>query len=249
MRRLLVSLISFATACATADAPTDPTNDTSDDEAETATPQIAPAAAPPFAGLYTTHATTHQNGDITSLQLLTATHLGTPQSTYVRERCYHTNCALPLPETDHYDSYTSAAGKTYLRFWSFTAKDDGTGLVTTPAIADVYEVLTTSYGIKLRKSYTSRWLALYKTTPAKQCTATGGMYTTDCACPLNIPGEYPKQVFVPGAGGCLAMPGDNESNCDGSMGQWADDDATLTGAYCVCQLGYYDDATGTCAAI
>ena len=250
MRRLLVSLMCFATACATAATDATDSTDDSDAEAEAATPEVAPQTTPPFAGLYTTHATTHQDGDITALQLLPTTQLGAPQSTYVRERCYHASCALPLPETDRYDSYTSSSGKTYLRFYSFTVTVKSDGLHTTPVVADVYEVLTTSYGIKLRKSYTSRWLALYRTTPASRCTATGGTWASiDCTCPGNVVGEYAKTVFVPGAGGCVANPGASETNCDDSNGQWTDDDATLIDSFCECGLGRYDDADGSCATI
>jgi hypothetical protein len=162
----------------------------------------------------------------------------------VRERCYHTGCALPLPETDHYDTYASSAGNHYVRFWSFTVSKDADGnLVTTPKIADVYEIVATSYGIKLRKSYTSRWVSLYRTTAATACTSTLGTWTSsDCTCPAT-------DVFVAGAGGCVTSPGANESNCDASNGLWTDDDATLIGAYCECGSGRYDDATGSCTAI
>jgi hypothetical protein len=248
MRRLLISLICTATACATGVTTTD--DGSSDAEAETAAPGAQPLVAPAFVGLYTSHATTHYNGDITALELQ-APKPGVAMTPYVRERCYHTSCALPLPETDSWDSYTSSTGLTYLRFWSFTvSRDANNNLISTPAIADVYQVVTSSYGIKLRKSYSSRWMALYRTTPESRCNATDGTWANgDCACPLNTPGQPIQQVFVPGAGGCIDNPGASETNCDDSDGLWADDDGTLIGSYCLCGLGRYDDATGTCAAI
>ena len=249
--RLFAIVIGLGLLAGCATAP-DANAETDDGEAETATAQaVGKADGASFVGLYKTHSKAHQSGDVITLQLLADDGKpgGGTTTAYVRERCYRASCALPLPETDRYDTYVSSGGKTYVRFWSFTKDAVGT-TATTPAIADVYEIRATSYGIKLRKSYTTRWVSLYRTTGDAQCTASGGIWNgADCACPLNVPTQFPTQVFVAGGGGCVSRPGDNESHCDDSNGLWADDDATLTGAYCVCGLGRYDDATGTCAAI
>src|SRR5205085_2251782 len=99
-----------------------------------------------FAGTFASHATHFYSGDLPALELRT-------DGRYVRARCYHASCALRLPETDKFDTYTSSSGKTYVRFWTFTvARDANDELQETPAIADVYEIRATTSGIKLRKS-------------------------------------------------------------------------------------------------
>jgi hypothetical protein len=86
--RLLAVLASIALAACVADQGPDAPDDA---EAEVAAPQmLGKADAPAFDGLYVTHATTHKDGDITSLQLIGGSGM------YVRERCYHASCALPL---------------------------------------------------------------------------------------------------------------------------------------------------------
>ena len=252
--RGLPLLVFILCSCASVDdVALDQATETQDAQAETAACSGGKAdGGSSYLGLYTTHVATHVAGDLTSLQLLAPTS-GEPTTQYVRERCYHTGCALPLPETDTYDIHASASGKTYVRFYSFVAARDASGnLTSTPKIADVYEIVKTSAGIKLRKSYSSRWVTLYKTTPAAQCTASGGdatATTTACTCPGNQPNTSASTIFVPGAGGCIANPGASESNCDDSGGSWTDDEATLIGSFCACGLGRYDDDTGSCAAI
>jgi hypothetical protein len=220
------------------------TDDTSDTEAESAPVQAdGKADGANLSGLFVSHAKTHYNNDIPALQLRA--------EDYIRARCYHASCALRLPETDKLDAYTSSSGKTYLRFWSFSVARDANGeLQPTPVIADVYEVQTTSTGIKLRKSFTSRWFTLYATSEDALCTGTGGTWNgTDCACPGNIPGQFATHEFVAGAGGCIDTPGASEDGCDSSDGLWTDDDATPIGSFCECGVGRYDDANGSCAAI
>jgi hypothetical protein len=231
----VVFLVLLVAGCAGA-------GDVDPDDLDAETGSASADASVAFTGVYVTHASHHYNGDITSLQLLPAATAGT---LYVRERCYHASCSLPVAETDHYDTYTSSSGKTYVRFYSVEIGHDTSGnLTSTPVIADVYEIQTTSYGVRLRKSYTTRWFALYRTTSAATCRGSGGAATGDvCACSVST------QVFAPGAGGCIAPAAANESNCDDSTGQWTDDDATLVGAYCVCGEGRFVDATGACAAI
>jgi hypothetical protein len=196
-----------------------------DSEAETAAPQsVGKADSSQWLGTYASHATHHYNGDVPDLELRDDGH-------FVRERCYHASCALSVPEADQYDTYKSSTGHTYLRFYGQEISRDANGNITNDkAIADVYEIRTFSHGVQLRKTYSTRWQSLYTTTP------------TITPCPAG-------QEFVAGAGGCIANPGANESNCDDSLGMWTDDDATLIGSYCICSIGQYLDATGACTAI
>ena len=140
---------------------------------------------------------------------------------FVRARCYRASCSLETPEFGAFDEYTSSSGHTYVRFYSAY---DATKVV------DVYEIRATSRGVQLRKAYATRWQSLYTTVvdPDPMCGA--------------------DQVYVAGAGGCIA-PGASETNCDATHGMWTDDDATLIGSYCICNIGQYLDATGSCRAI
>jgi hypothetical protein len=240
MRFLLVCCLLLS-ACADAGNP----EDAADDAAAEAAPFAAVSSAKAdtftaYGGLYRSETTRHLNNDITALELRS-------DSAYVRERCYQPSCTLPLAETDKYDSYTSTSGRTYLRFWSFTTGHDATGNLTeTATVADVYEIVKTSTGASLRKTYTSRWFTLATMSYAGQCNASGGQGSTSgCACPSSTTGL----IFVPGAGGCIAPAASDESNCDASDGRWSDDDADLTGAYCQCGLNRYVDDTGSCVSI
>lgn len=238
MRSLACLLPILLVAAACADTP-----DTDDAAAEAAPfSDAAKADAPSFDGMYRAHATSFRSGDIPAMQLA--------GGQYVRSRCYHTNCALKVSETDRYDYYTSS-GKTYVRFWSFDVWRDADGnLVQDPHVADVYEIRSTTTGIKLRKSYTSRWVYLYPTTANENCTASGGSFgPTGCECPANIVNNWPDAMFVAGAGGCVHNPGSNESNCDDSDGLWTDDDAAANGTFCLCGYGRYLDDSGSCSAI
>jgi hypothetical protein len=233
---------------------TDPTiDDQSDGEAEAAAPQlVGKEDGVSFTGVYRTHTTALKDGDVPNVELLTNAKPGLPTTySYVRSRCYHTNCSARVPETDTYDVYTTSAGKTYVRFWTFTITDDpNDGRIQHPVVGDVYEITTFSHGIKLRKSYSTRWQTLYTASPSLMCSTSHGTWASgDCTCPGNVPGTWPATIFISGAGGCIATPGSDESNCDASGGLWTDDDATLIGAFCMCGRGRYDNASGSCAAI
>jgi hypothetical protein len=226
----------------------------SDSEAEGADAQGDQAeAASVVVGLYQTTSTAHEDGDIEVLQLdAFGAHSTKPTDLdYVRSRCYRRDCSLVVAESDTYDIYRSTEGKTYVRFWSETLDNDGSnGWSVTPKLADVYEIKSTSTGIELRKSTTSHWLPLDSATPATQCTRGGGTWASDsCTCPGNVPNEATRVTFAPGAGGCVANPQDNESKCGDSDGMWTDDDESATGTYCLCGIGRYDDANGTCETI
>ena len=227
------AILLVLVGCTATTAPPD------DGEAESAPPQaLGKADGAAFTGIYASHVTHHYNGDIPDLELRA-------DGAFVRQRCYHASCAIETPESDNYDVYTSSSGKTYVRFHGQQITYDSSGLTNEEIVADVYEIRTSSKGVQLRKAYSTRWQSLFLSSPGLACATTGGTWTTDCACPQNQPNMY--QVFVPGAGGCIASPGASESNCDDSYGMWTDDDATLIGSYCICAVGQYLDDTGSCA--
>lgn len=242
MRQLAIGIVTaglLASACG------DAADDASDEEAETASEQTLGKADAAFSGLYATSTTSLRDGDVPNLNLL-------PGGTYVRRRCYHAGCALPVAETDHYDSYTSSSGKTYLRFYSFrnewnAAHDDRTQV---PVVADVYEVKKTATTIRLRKSYSTRWLTLRKTSAASLCKQGDGTWEgNNCSCPGSGGWSDSGYVgFVAGLGGCTSIPGAGESECDDTEGSYTDDDATLVDTYCLCEHGKYLSNTG-CAAL
>ena len=195
---------------------------------------IGKADSATFAGIYASHTTHHYNGDVPDLELRS-------DGQFIRERCYHGSCALQVPEFGAFDQYKTSTGRTYVRFYSAY---DAT------QILDVYEIRTFTKGVQLRKAYATRWQSLYLSSPSLACATSGGSYDgVNCACPLNQPMQYAAQVFVPGAGGCIANPGASESSCDDSMGMWTDDDSTIIGSYCICPAADYLDATGACTAI
>ena len=208
-----------------------------DNDAETAGVQPMDTDSK-LVGLYASASPTaaRQDGDLVALEL-------TSTSAYVRARCYHDRCSVVVPETDHFDHYTSTSGLEYLRFWSVDITRGDTGIVTTPEVIDVYELRATAAGIELRKSRTTRWIELGSSTVATSCTVAGGTWDgATCGCPAG-------RSFVPGANGCIEAPGANEAKCDASNGLWTDDDATLIGSYCNCGSGRRVGRDGACAAI
>jgi hypothetical protein len=225
----------------------DPTDDDSDREAELAPEQpLGKDDAASFTGVYAASATTKlRNGDIPNLELNAA-------GDYVRRRCYHTDCALPVAETDHFDTYTSSSGKTYVRFYAFrTEWNEAAGdRDEIRVVGDVYEIVRTTTTIKLRKAYSSRWLSLRKTTARTLCTGDGGTWTDGaCACPGAGDWSDDGYVgFVAGAGGCTTIAGAGEGECDDTGGWYTDDDSTAVGTYCRCDKGSYLANTG-CEAI
>ncbi len=223
----------------------DPGTDAGDADAEAApaTP-LGKADAASLDGLYATATTSLRAGDVPTVQFL-------PDGAYVRARCYHARCGLEVAETDHYDVVKSK-GHTYVRFWSFTIAVDAAGDRTpTPVLADVYELRHVAQGIKLRKTYTSRWLTLDAASQTDLCDATGGAWSNaTCACPGAGPLDDNHGGFVAGAGGCVEIPGGGESACDDSGGLYTDDETTPVGTYCECGLGrYVAPGPGACARI
>ncbi|HUS33468.1 MAG TPA: hypothetical protein VMZ53_33430 [Kofleriaceae bacterium] len=242
MRLVLVALVVVVSGCAASE-----TTETNDDGEASAAPaqELGKEDSAAYLGQFRSHATRHYNGDVPALELRA-------DGSYIRARCYHASCALQVAETDHYDTYTSSSGKSYIRFWSFTAVRDADDNLTHDArIADVYEVRTFSHGIQVRKAYSSRWQSLYTSSPSLACAATGGTWASDaCTCAGNDPTDWwPNNIFIAGAGGCMHNPGTSEENCDATNGEWTDDDATLTGSYCLCGFGRYLDDDGACAEL
>ena len=246
MRNFIVNFVMLAVASSACSDGT--VDDLSDSEAEAAPEQDAQgkADAPTFIGVYATSATTTlQDGDVPNLELRQG-------GSYVRRRCYHAGCALPVPETDDYDTYRSSSGKTYLRFYSFrnewSAEHDDRTQVR--VVADVYEIKKTTTTIKLRKAYSSRWLSLRKTTAAALCNGDQGSWEANyCSCPGETGWSSDGYVsFVAGLGGCTLIPGIDESECDETEGLYTDDDGTLVATYCLCEHGMYLANTG-CEAL
>ena len=224
----------------------DATDDDADGEAESAPEQLlGKEDAATLTGLYATTTTTLRDGDIPNLQLITG-------GTYVRRRCYHASCALPVGESDHYDTYTSTSGKTYIRFYSFRSEWNAThdDRSQVRVVADIYEITRTTTTIKLRKSYTTRWVTLRKSTAASLCNGGHGTWGNgSCACPGEGGWSDSGYVaFIPGLGGCTNIPGVSESECDATEGWYTDDDATLVATYCQCDTRSYLANTG-CEAI
>ena len=159
---------------------------------------------------------------------------------------------LAVAETDHYDTYSSSSGKTYVRFYSFrtewSAEHDDRNQVR--VVADVYEIKKTAATIKLRKAYSTRWLTLRKTSATALCNGDQGTWASGyCSCPGEGGWSDEGYVgFVPGLGGCTSIPGAGESECDDTEGYYTDDDATLVNTYCLCEHGMYLANTG-CEAL
>jgi hypothetical protein len=227
---LLLPILSLA-ACVSADD-----TDASDNAAETAPVTASGGKADDALGIVgtayeMTSPTTYKAGDITNLELT--------DTSYVRGRCYHTGCSTWAPETNHWDSFTSGTHH-YLRFYSFTK--DGSGNET-QVIADAYEVKKLSTGIKLRKTYTSRWITLAARTSQVLCGESGGTWsnaTCDCG-----PMQGPDWVLpIDGLGGCFQAPTGTEASCDATGGDYTDDDTTAIGTFCLCPIGTMVTETG-----
>jgi hypothetical protein len=231
MRVSLVLSCLLVTACAASP------DDASDQAAEDAPPQPVDGKVGgiDFTGLYHISKSTLYNNDVSDLELHS-------DGSYVRARCYHTSCALQLPQTGTYDLYTSATGHIYVRFrWDGDTK-----------IADVYEITSSAKGISLRKTYTSGWFTLFHEAPSAACGTTGGAWDDTaqaCACPDSQYSDSGYTAFVAGAGGCVGAPSGSEAHCDASGGSYTDDEMTAISTYCVCKPNQYVAVDGSCTAI
>jgi hypothetical protein len=216
-------------------------DDGADAEAESgAAIALGKADADDFAGLYRWSSTrAYWNTDLPSLELV-----GT---TYIRSRCYGYDCANLVPQTGHRQIVRTSSGKVYVRFMSFTRTWDADAeeWLESPALADTYEIKRTSSGIKLRKTYQSRWISLAKVTRAKACTASGGAWSNDeCTCDNVANADWSHYVgFFPGLGGCFEIFAANEDGCS-ETGSYTDDDGTAIGTYCHCPLDTYETQQG-----
>jgi hypothetical protein len=244
MRTSFVLGLLLATGCATgcAAAPDDSAVDDAEGETGAALDHGADAAS--LTGTYRwSYATRpYWNNDIPSLQL--------DAGSYVRSRCYGWDCEKLVPQVGTVEVVQSSSHKTYLRFMSFEKSLVGDEWIEEPVVADTYEVLPTEHGIKLRKTYTSRWFYLRAVTPEDACTQSGGEWSAGaCACPGEGEGDWSHYTaFFYGLGGCFEIFATGEDGCDQSHGSYTDDDATAIGTYCICPVGTYE-TTGGCETI
>jgi hypothetical protein len=219
-----------------------------DGEAETGEAiELGKADADTFAGLYRWARADrpYWNTDVPALELA-----GTG---YIRSRCYGFDCEKLIPQTGRREIVRTSSGKDFVRFLSFTRTwDENAGeWLEEPALADTFEIKKTTKGIKLRKTYSSRWITLDKVTKEKTCVASGGEWgATDpaCTCENVANADWSHYVgFFPGLGGCFEIFAANEDGCSES-GSYTDDDSTSIGTYCHCPLDTYETQSG-CAAI
>jgi hypothetical protein len=238
MRALAVLAICGLWGCS---EPIDETIDDADAESGDAM-ELGKADADDLAGVYRWASSTqpYWNNDVPSLELVGAS--------YIRSRCYGFDCANLVPQTGE-RQIVRTGGKTFVRFMSFTREwnTDNEEWIETPVLADTFEIKKTSRGIKLRKTYASRWISLDKVTLKKACTASGGAWGNSdprCTCDTVANSDWSHYVgFFPGLGGCFEIHASNEDGCSGT-GSYTDDDATAIGTYCYCPLGTYETLAG-----
>jgi hypothetical protein len=208
--------------------------------------ELGKGDASDFAGIYrwADASRPYWNNDIPSLQLA--------GSGYVRSRCFGFNCATLVPQFGD-RKIVRVSGKVFVRFMSFTREwnADNEEWIETPVLADTYEIKKTTRGIKLRKTYTSRWISLDKITERQACTLSGGDWgieTPPCTCDAVANPDWSHYMAsFPGLGGCFEIFAANEDGCS-STGSYTDDDATVIGTYCSCPLGTHETQAG-CEAI
>src|SRR5262245_35715484 len=229
----------------------EPTEDDSLEEAIDAPTDSVKADRVDFGGLYEMTSGTLRTNDIPFLQLGLASPRGGADRTSnsVRARCYHTGCSALIPEEDRFD-IVKKSDRTYVRFWSFRIDDSSGERQETPVVADAYEIEKMAAGIRLRKTYTSRWFSLIAVDEHALCDESGGSWDAHgCTCPRdpNATG-YDGTLFVPGVGGCYQAVVGSEDACDATGGDYTDDDATPIGTFCRCGIGRTMTESG-CAAI
>ena len=186
-----------ATGCASA-AP-DP--ETVDDSVDALTAHT-PASTAAFEGeSWVATSSAAHDGDILALRLYT-------DGSYVRLRCYGSGCAQAVAETDRFTAFRSR-GKTYVAFDSFVrvlvppppAKAPPPGVPAKPAagpewdnspvVADTYEIRSAGGGIKLRKTYASRWTNLVAVDDPTLCNASGGTWSPAASAPVSTAPKTP----------------------------------------------------------
>jgi hypothetical protein len=235
MKTWLTVVIACAAGCATAN------DELADAEAEDAAAlEISVPEIARFTGVYRwSYATRpYWANDIPSLQL--------DGGGYVRSRCYGWDCDKLVPQTGGVTWVRSSTGNTYVRFLSFEMVESGEEWLEEPVVADVYEIRTTSGGIKLRKTYSNRWFYLRHTAPDAACDASGGEWTDGaCACPEIDGADWSHNIqFVPGLGGCFEIQAASEDGCMETHGSYLDDDRSAIGTWCLCPAGTYETTAG-----
>jgi hypothetical protein len=224
----------------------DATDDTLDDgEAESGEGvTLGKADAEAYAGLYrwTDQDRPYWKNDIPAIQLRPA-H-------YVRTRCYGRDCAKLVPQFGDLELVRTSAGKKFLRFMSYERVWEPVHeeWQTNPVVADTYEIKKTRSGIKLRKTYSSRWFSLARISEQELCTGSGGWWDEDagplCTCDELNGADWSHYIgFFPGLGGCFEVFAADEDECS-STGQYTDDDATPIGTYCRCPVDTYETLEG-----
>lgn len=136
------------------------------------------------------------DGDLRELRLYS-------DGSYVRLRCYGAACAEAVPETDRYTAFRSS-GKTYLELWSFErvlvpgpppkvkgGAPSPPAYENNPVVADTYEIKATGSGIKLRRTYSSRWVTLTATSDEALCAASGGSWSLPVVTPPSTTSKVP----------------------------------------------------------
>lgn len=231
------------------------TNAPGDDAVDGAFDLSGKADGPSFAGTYQEVGGGARKGDLPFVQL----H---DDGTYVRLRCYTTNCTKTTPETDRYTTFENPdTHKQYVIFGRFVWTDfDNRESRVDPY--DAYEVRHDGANLLFRKTYTSRWIAMAPVTEEAICTASGGTWdtstehqgaeagtTTSCDCGQDSVTNWddPIPAFVPGAGGCRMTFKMVESECDDTQGSYTDDDTDALGDYCLCPAGTIPTDTGCVA--
>jgi hypothetical protein len=236
----LVSLVAIISGCASAGDELD------DAEADASELSVTAADKASLSGVYrwADASKPYWNNDIPSLDLAA--------TRYVRSRCYGWDCEHLVAQTGAVRWVKSSTNKIYLRFMSFEKQLEGEEWIEHAVVADTFEIKKTASGVALRKTYSSRWIALDASTPAGACDASGGTWSAadaTCACPALPAADWSHRIdFVPGLGGCFEIFASNEEGCDETHGAYLDDDASALGTWCLCPVGTYETQAG-CAAL
>jgi hypothetical protein len=213
-------------------------SDRSSDDLAGATNITGKADGASFTGTFVNTASSHDDGDILSLQLA-------GDGTYVRVRCDGPGCAQQVTEADAYVAVRATSGKTYVEFERFRWVDQNAG-TTEEDVVDTYEVKASDPGIELRRTETSTWNQLQARSDDDLCASSDGVWdasqdfpgaatgtSTHCNCGQSNAGH----AFVPGEGGCVTTVIGTEASCDATQGRYLDDDTNALGEFCDCPAG------------
>lgn len=151
-------------------------------------------------------------------------------------RCYDADCVAPVVEDGTYQ-LTTSSGKRYVSFYQVGRAGD-----TKVHFNSMYAYSRTSNALKLRKTYSSRWMTLASVAEGDLCVASGGTWNGSCGCDGGWPTSY-----SPGAGGCWVAPAAGESACDDTQGVYSDDETNAAGTFCDCGIGRHLEESGCVA--